>query len=206
LTVLPHCIYADLPTFCRDKGNHLKAPSGVGKVKEKHGIGQTKIAEESWRKFRVNGNANTYETPEESLGRGIVTLDMTLSSGRPPYTLPVSFSRHGKITEFEDTIEVEELDFKGKDRNSQFPCITGDWTGSGNAEFLKRLNLGPHTKDAGRSGELSERLCKSFPPHHSQVYFFSIVLESWLRVKGCALIVFQARSLRGRRHLLPISS
>jgi hypothetical protein len=92
----------------------------VENVKEKHGIGQMKIAEESWRKFRANGNTNTYETPDESLSRGIVTLEISLTSGRPPYSLPVSFSRYGKITEFEDTIEMTDLDFKGKDRNAQF--------------------------------------------------------------------------------------
>ena len=121
-------------------------------VKEKHGIGQMKIAEESWRKFRANGNTNTYETPDESFSRGIVTLEMSLTSGRPLYSLPISFSRHGKITEFEDTIKMTDLDFKGKDRNAQFSYITGDWTSSGNAEFLKRLNLGPHIKDASKSG------------------------------------------------------
>lgn len=170
---------ADLPTSYRDKGNQLRAPSGVEKVKEKHGIGQVKIAEESWRKFRANGNTNTYETLDKSLSRGIITLDMTSTSERPPYSLPISFSRHGKITGFEDTIEVSDLDFRGKDCNAQFPCITGDCTGSGNEEFLKRLNLGPNTKDAIKSGELSERLCKFFFSHHNyQVCFFSIVLES----------------------------
>lgn len=63
---------------------------------------------------------------------------------------------------------MKDLDFKGKDRNAQFPCITGDWTGSGNAEFLKRLNLGPNTKDASKSGELSERLCEFCPDQISK--------------------------------------
>jgi hypothetical protein len=143
----------------------------VEKVKEKHGIGQVKIAEESWRKFRANGNTNTHETPDESLSRGIITLDMTSTSERPPYSLLVSFSTHGKITGFEDTFEVTDLDFKGKNRNARFQCITGDWTGNGNVEFLKRLNLGPNTKDASKSGELSERLCKFFffPPQLSSL-------------------------------------
>ena len=196
---------ADSPTSYRDKGNHFRASSGVEKLKEKHDFGQMKIEEESWREFRSNENSSHYHTLDGSLSRGIVTLDITLSSGRPPYSLSVSFSRHGKITEFEYTIEVTDLDFKGKSRNAQFPGITGDWTGSGNAEFLKRLNLSSNKSDASKSGELSERLYKS-SDHDHDIYFSSIVLASCLSIKGRTLTASQSRVIHGKRYLLSNSS
>jgi len=130
-------------------------------------------------------------------------LDMRLSSGDTSILLACFLLETRQITEFEDTIEVGDLDFKGKDRNARFPCITGDLTGSEIAEFLKRLCLGPNTKDASKSRGLSKRLYKSCD-HDHDIYFFSIVLESCLTIKGRTLTVSQSHYCTERGNCYPL--
>ncbi|KAE9379758.1 hypothetical protein N431DRAFT_327149 [Stipitochalara longipes BDJ] len=150
----------------QDKKNHLKKPPGVDQTKEWYGIGQTAIAEASWR-HRMRKGTNKYEDQKALVANGILELDARLNSGVPPFSLPVSISEYGSLAEFDNTVDVKDSRITV---NQQFPCISGDWTGSGTVDFMNRLGLGIYGKDvvSGSARELIEEICprnfQALPP------------------------------------------
>lgn len=159
----------DICVSYRDKVNHLKAPLGAEKLREKYGFGQKRIAEVSYCKYKRT-KSNDYITPDTIFKENIVELDRVFSNGELPWALPVSVSKYNVLAEFEDRIKI----FQGLDsynQNQQFPCHSGDWTGNETPPFMKRLafNIGGKDYVSRRANELIEVICTfQFPLSLSQ--------------------------------------
>jgi hypothetical protein len=120
--------------------------------------------EASYHKYKTTGS-NTFIAPNVMFKENIVELDRTFSSGTLPYTLPVSISKYGALTEFEDKIELSDpLNQHDMRVNQPFPCHSGDWTGSETEMFMKRLGVGVNSKDvkSKRAKELIQEICRSY--------------------------------------------
>ena len=149
---------ANVLALKRDKGNHLRKPPGMALATD-YNVGQKEIAQASWQN-RDRNLADPNEDPLRGLIKhGILDLDRKVKSDVLPYFLPVSFSEHGQLTEWDDIIELQP---GSQDVNRNFPCISGDWTSNETPDFMKRLGYGKQGKDyvSGMANDLIEQMCK----------------------------------------------
>lgn len=146
------------------KGNHLRGPLGTKELLTWHNLTMHDLANASYYNFQKH--KNKYSTPDEGLNQtSIIDVDTRFTGKIPPFKLPVSISKSGSITDYDDIIDVEK-NLARKPLNQQFPCKSGDWTSDGQAAFMHRLGWSPESKDvlAGRVRELIEDICESSCP------------------------------------------